>query len=54
MVTKIMAIHRIGLTNRNHRDASDGDKKKPPNKVSFKKVFAKELSGTAKPPVARE
>ena len=53
MVTKIMAIQRVDLTSRDHRNATDGDRKKPQGKVTFKEIFAKKLSDTAKPPVTR-
>lgn len=48
MVTRIMAINQIDLTNRDNRSATDSDKKKSQNKATFKEVFAKELSTTAK------
>ena len=53
MVTKIMAIQRLDLASRDHRNAADSDRKKPQNMASFKEIFAKQLSGTAKPPVNR-
>lgn len=53
MVTRIMAIQRLDLASRDHRNAADGDRKKPQHKASFKEVFAKQLSSTAKPPVTR-
>lgn len=51
MVTKISAIERVVLTGRDHRNATDGAKKRPQNKSLFKEVLSKQLS--AKPPVKR-
>jgi len=48
MVTKIMPIHRLELTNRDHRSATDGAKKKSDQKTTFKEVFIRELANIAK------
>ena len=53
MVTRIMAIQRLDLASRDHRNTADGDRKKPQQKASFKEVFAKQLSSTDKPPANR-
>lgn len=44
MVTKVMPVFRLELTNRDQRSATDGMKKKPQQSSSFKEVFTKELA----------
>lgn len=48
MVTKIMPIYRLELTNRDHRSATDDAKKKPEQTTTFKEVFTRELASVAK------
>ena len=48
MVTKIMPIYRLELTNRDHRSATDGAKKKPERKTTFNEVFTRVLANVAK------
>ncbi len=48
MVTKVMPIFRLELTNRDQRSATDGMKKKPESNAAFKEVFSKELASIAR------
>ncbi|HWR42035.1 hypothetical protein [Sporomusa sp.] len=50
MVTKILAIQRIDLSNRNHRGATDGAKKKSEYGASFKEILRRELAVAAQAP----
>lgn len=48
MVTKVMPIFRLELTNRDPRSSTDGMKKKSQDKSAFKEVFIKELTTIVK------
>ncbi|MBP2636453.1 MAG: hypothetical protein H6Q72_2360 [Firmicutes bacterium] len=44
MVTKVMPIFHVELTNRDPRNTSDGAKKKSQENSAFKEIFIKQLA----------
>lgn len=48
MVTKVMPIFRLELTNRDPRSATDGMKKKSQDNSAFKEVLIKQLATVVK------
>jgi hypothetical protein len=48
MITKIMPVYRMEFVNRDQRDATNGARRKPQQKITFKEVFSQALSGVKK------